>query len=508
MSPAVPGDRKNVITRGVGTGMLGLWLGLSGVANLSAQQPTDWPRESPPPPLPAREATFPPYEIRTLDNGLQVVVVMHHEQPAVNLRLLVGAGSASDPAGKPGVAAFTGQLLDQGTTTRSATEIAETIDSVGGILDVGAGADLSYVNVLVMTDSFDFGMDLIADIARNPSFEPSEMERQRQQVLSGLQVSYDDPAYLAGVVFGRLVYGFHPYGTPSNGTPASVQQITIADLQAFHAANFAPNNSLLAIVGDVDADAAFAAAERVFDDWQAQTVPPVTSVEVPDPTRRVVVIDKPGSLQTAIRVGHAALPRASEDYLPFDVAIKILGGEGGNRLGSVLRTERSLTYAASADFASRRYGGDFMGETETRSDATAEALRLIVREVDRLRQERVSRRELQNAQAYLAGSFPLTIETPNAIAAQVLESLLYGLDLDDLPTYPARINAVTVDDIQRVARVYLHPDDLSIVLVGEAAAFLDDLSSLELGDVEVLSVDELDLTSPDLRRTTAGRLAP
>ena len=508
MSAVLTRGRKNVVMCAVRSGTVGLFLGLAGVVTLSAQQPTNWPRESPPPPLPAKEATFPPYEIRTLDNGLQVVVVMHHEQPAVNLRLLVGAGSVSDPVSKPGVAAFTGQLLDQGTTTRSATEIAETIDSVGGILDVGAGADLSYVNVLVMTDSFDFGMDLVADIARNPSFEPSEMERQRQQVLSGLQVSYDDPAYLAGVVFGRLVYGFHPYGTPSNGTPSSVQQITPADLQAFHSTYFAPNNSLLAVVGDVEADAAFAAVERVFGDWEAKAVPPVTSVEVPDPARRVVVIDKPGSLQTAIRVGHAALPRASEDYLAFDVAIKILGGEGGNRLGSVLRSERSLTYAASADLASRRYGGDFMGETETRSDATAEALRLIVREVGRLRQEQVSRRELQNAQAYLAGSFPLAIETPNAIAAQVLESLMYGLDLDDLPTYPERINAVTVKDIQRVARTYLHPDHLSIVLVGEAVSFLDDLSSLELGDVEVLSVDELDLTTPDLRRTTAGRLAP
>jgi zinc protease len=257
----------------------------------------------------------------------------------------------------------------------------------------------------------------------------------------------------------------------------------------------------MAIVGDVDAESAFAAAERVFGDWTPRTAaaaPP--DGEIPEPTRRVVVIDKPGSLQTAIRVGHVALSRTSPDYLPFDVAIKILGGEGGNRLGSVLRTERALTYSASAEISSGRYGGDFIGKTDTRTEATVEALRLMVGEVGRLRRERVSRRELENARAYLAGNFPLTIETPNAIAAQVLESLVYGLDLEDLPTYPNRINAVTVEDIRRVARTYLQPDRLAIVLVGEARVFVNDLRRAGFGDIEVLSVGELDLSSPDLRR--------
>jgi zinc protease len=495
------------VRRRVGWSGFAVLLVLTGVVAPTAQQRVDWPRESPPPALSAREATFPPYEIRTLANGLQVVVVMHHEQPAVNLQLMIGAGAAADPDGKNGVAALAGQLLDQGTTNRTATEIAETIDSVGGILSVGAGTDLSFVNVLVMRDSFDFGAELIADIARNPSFAPAEIERQRQQVLSGLKVSYDDPAYLAGVVFGRLIYGGHPYGMPHNGTADSVQGITGDDLRSFHDTYYAPNNALLGIVGDVDADAAFAAAERVFGDWPRATVPTLSGDEVPQPTRRVVVIDKPGSVQTAIRVGHVGLSRTSPDYLAFDLAIKILGGEGGNRLGSVLRTERSLTYAASADMSSRRYGGDFMAKTDTRSDATAEVLRLMVEEVARLRRERVSRPELDNAQAYLAGSFPLTIETPNAIAAQVLESLLYGLELEDLPTYPDRINAVTVNDIQRVTRTYLQPSRLSIVLVGDASAFLNDLPDVGFDDIEVLSIDELDLSSDDLRRSAATLLS-
>jgi zinc protease len=491
-----------------GIASLALVVTIAAVTTAGAQPAVDWPRESPPPPLPARAASFPPYEIRTLSNGLQVVVVMHHEQPAVNLRLIVAAGAASDPADKKGVGALTAQLLGQGTTTRSANEIAETIDYVGGIINVGVGTDLSFVNVLVLKDSFEFAADLLADVVRNPLFAPAEIERQRQQVLSGLQVSYDDPAYLAGIVFGRLVYGEHPYGLPHNGSEQSVRAIRREDLQAFHEAHFAPNNALLGIVGDIDAETAFATAERMFGDWEAKAAPPPSAASLPAPTQRVVVIDKPGSTQTAIRVGHIGLPRTSPDFLAFDVAMKILGGEGGNRLGGVLRTERSLTYSASADVSSRRFGGDFMAKTDTRSDATAEALRLIVEEVARLRRERVRSRELQNAQAYLAGSFPLTIEAPNAIAAQVLEALVYGLDLEDLPTYPERINAVTVDDIQRVAQDYVHPQALSIVLVGEARAFLDDLAGAGFDEYEVLSVDDVDSWRPDQRQAAAPDTTP
>ncbi len=484
-------------------GVLVLACLFAGVAAGAAQQPVDWPRESPPPPLPARQVTFPPYEIRTLSNGLQVVVVMHHEQPAVNLRLLIAAGGVSDPAGRKGVAALAAQLLDQGTTRRSATDIAGAIDYVGGLLSVGAGTDLSFVNVLVMRDSFEFGADLLAEIAREPAFDPAEIDRQRQQVLSSIQVSLDDQEYLASVVFGRLVYGRHPYGLPHNGTAESVLSITRDDLRAFHDAHYAPNNALLAIVGDVEAEPAFALAERVFGDWERRTLPAPPSADLPAPVRRIVVVDKPGAVQTAIRVGHLGLARTSPDHLAFDVALKILGGEGGNRLGSVLRTERSLTYAASADVASRRLGGDFMAKADTRSDATAEVLHLMVEEVARMRRERVSRRELENAQAYLAGSFPLTIEAPNAIAAQVLEALLYGLDLDDLPVYPNLINGVTVDEIQRVSRTYLQPEQLSIVLVGEAAAFIDDVADAGFDDIDVLSIDELEqfLQTADVPRS-------
>ena len=179
---------------------------------------------------------------------------------------------------------------------------------------------------------------------------------------------------------------------------------------------------------------------------------------------------------------------------------KLLGGEGGNRLGSVLRTARALTYSASADLAGRQLAGDFMAKTDTRSVATSEALRLTVDEVARMGREQVHTRELQSAQDYLAGNFPITIETPNAIATQVLEAILYGLDLDDLENYPDRINAVTINDIQRVSELHLEPSQLSIVLVGDASVFVQDLTDAGFEQFEVIPVSELDLSAASLRR--------
>lgn len=220
-------------------------------------------------------------------------------------------------------------------------------------------------------------------------------------------------------------------------------------------------------------------------------------VEPPRPTKRIVVVDKPGSVQTAVRVGHLTLPRAHPDFLALDVAIKILGGEGGNRLGGVLRTSRSLTYSASADLAGRQFTGDFMAKTETRSPATAEVLRLMVDEISRLQRERVRQRELRGAQDYLAGNFPLTIETPNAIATQVLEAVLFGLDLSELETYPDRIRSVSPSDIQRVSRNFLQPEHLAIVLVGDASSFVDDLEGVGFDDYEVVPISEVDVSTID-----------
>ncbi len=486
--------------------MLGVALSVSVallcVSAAGAQQDpsVSWPSERAPRPLPAREVKFPPYEVRTLDNGMQVVAVLHHEQPAVTMRLLVRAGAAQDPERKAGLAGLLANLLDQGTATRSAQQIADQIDSIGGALGTGSGSDLTFANAVVMKDSFGLAMDLLSDVVRNPAFSPEEIDRQRQQVMSSLQVSSNDPDYIASTLFDRLVYGFHPYGLPGSGTPETILGITREDLTSFHRQYFVPNNMILAIVGDVTSQEAFDTAQKIFGAWPRGDVATAKAFEPPPPTRRVVVVDKPDSVQTEIRVGQLGIPRKHPDYLAFDLAVKILGGEGANRLHRILRSERGLTYGASAETEAMKQAGDFVAETDTRTETTGEALRLMVDEFGRLQRQRVFERELADAQAYLAGSFPLTIETPNDIATQILNAVFYELPMQEITTFRERVQAVTPDDIQRVAQQYVRPDRLSIVLVGNARAFLPQLRAVGFGEIDVIPIEDLDLMSATLRR--------
>src|SRR5204863_872632 len=211
-------------------------------------------------------------------------------------------------------------------------------------------------------------------------------------------------------------------------------------------------------------------------------------------------------VQTEVRVGHIGIPRKHPDYMAVDLAIRILGGEGSNRLHQVLRTQRGLTYGAQANMYTLKDSGDFEAETNTRSEATGEVLRLIVDEFWRLQRERVNDVELADAKAYLTGSFPLTIETPESIAMQVVNLLFYGLPLEQLQNFRERVNAVNVDDIQRVARALLRPDRLSVVLVGNAKAFASQLAGVGFGQYETVELADLDLTAANFKRagTRAG----
>ena len=482
------------------------WLAVSvlsrALRRLAAAQSADWPTERPPQPLPARDIKFPPYEIQTLPNGLQVVV-----------------GAASRAAGgdhaaagarrharrirseKLGLAHLAASLLDQGTTTKSAEQMNDAIDFIGGAMGAGAGTDLTFVNMVVMKDSFDAGLRMLSDMARQPAFAPAEIERQRQQMLSGLQVSLEDPEYIANSVFDRLVYGFHPYGMPENGTPE-----TIGGAHARRSGRV-PHAVLRAEQRDPRdcrrrdrARKRSRRRRRCSATGQKRDLPAQTFIDPPDPTRRVIVVNKPDAVQTEVRVGHIGIPRKHPDYMAVNLAIRILGGEGSNRLHQVLRTERGLTYGAQANMDTLKESGDFEAETNTRSDATGEVLRLIVDEFWRLQRERVGERELDGAKAYLTGSFPLTIETPEAIAMQVVNVLFYGLPLEELQTFRERVNAVTRRRHPARRAALLRPDRLSVVLVGNAAAFASQLRGVGFGTFETVELADLDLTAANFKR--------
>lgn len=463
-----------------------------------------WPSERAPRPLASRPVAFPPYQLKTLPNGLQVLAIPWHEQPSVSVRLIIKAGAAQDPVDKPGVASMVSALLNQGTTMKSAEGIANLVESAGGVLGVGAGNELSFVNAGVIKDRIDSVMGLASEVVQQPAFDQKEIDRQKQQTISGMQVSYDDPEFVAGVVFDRLIYGFHPYGRPPGGTLESLAKINRNDLVAFHRTWFAPNNSLLAIVGDMSADEMFVAAEKAFGSWPKHDVPVQTQADPPPPTYRVVVVDKPGAVQTEIRAGNLTLPRTSPKWLDLELLIRVLGGEGANRLFGVLRSDRGLTYGASADLQTFKFSGGFVASTNTRTETTGEALRIVIDEMWRLQREKVDPRELGGVKDYFQGSFPLTIETPSAIALQVLNQLFYGLDLKSLEQLRDRVDGVTVEDLQAAARQFVKPDRLSIVLVGDASKFVGQLKSQGFNNFELIPIEQLDLTAPTLRKNGAA----
>jgi zinc protease len=451
--------------------------------------------------------TFPPYEIRKMANGMQVVLVSQNEQPAISVRMIVRAGAAHDPKGKHGLAMMTATLLDQGAGNRTAEQIAEEIDFIGGALGTGAGTDLSFVNAVVMKDSYEIALNLLSDVVQRPTFATEEIERQRQQAFSALKVAAEDPESVADRVIDRLIYGFHPYGMPGAGTPESLGGLTRADFVDFHRKYFVPNNALVAVVGDIKPNEAMAGLEKYFGGWKPGEVPAANVTEPPDATRRVIVIDKKDAVQTEIRVGHIAIPRKHNDFEAVDQAVKILGGEGANRLQQVLRSQKQLTYGASADLDTFKWSGAVIAETDTQTSSTAEALRVVVDEFTRLQRERVNDGELEGAQDYMVGHFPLTIEVPDAIATQVLNQLFYELPVDDLPRFRERILKVTPDEIQRVARWFIRPSQLSVVLVGDADKFVNDLKGVGFATYERVPIERLDLLSADFLKP-AGALRP
>lgn len=438
---------------------------------------------------------------RALSNGLKVVVVERHSLPLVTLQLVVKAGAESDPPELSGTAQFVASLLDQGTRRRSAQQIAEAIDSVGGTIEVGADWDNSFAVATVLTDHTELAFDLLADITIYPAFFPSEVERTRKQTLSALEVLRGDPGYLADTVFNRLIFERTTYGHPAEGTLDTVRRLTALDLKQFHARYYSPANSYLTVVGDIKVEDAMDYAQKFFGAWEgspqaphAETFQRVGLVR----SRQVVVVDKPDAVQTEIRVGNAGAGRESPDYYALTVANQILGGPASNRLFSALRSQRGLTYGASSDLFCYRNLGSWEAKTSTRTPQTIKTVRIILQQMKRLRDHPLSSQELETAQSYLIGHRALEFETSDGIAAQSLDLLTHNLPFDEWNLFPEKVQRLTREDVWSAVQRYLEPDHAVIVLVGDAEGFRKDLK--KLGHAHIIPLHSVDLASANLER--------
>ncbi|HEV2224816.1 MAG TPA: pitrilysin family protein, partial [Candidatus Acidoferrales bacterium] len=454
---------------------------------------------------------FPSAATRTLANGLRVFVVTDHRQPAVAVRLvLMSAGAIHDPAGTPGIASMTADMLTQGTTTRSAQQFAEAIDFVGGHIDAGAGDDATSASLTVVSRDLDLGMDLLSDAILHPAFAQEELERQREQTLSGLRVNYSDPSFLASAVFDRTVYGSSPYGLPGDGTPETVAKITRDDLMKFHDGNYAPNDTLIAFSGDVTPERAFALAEKYFGSWEKKEIPQEElAAPVPTTGLHFIVIDKPDAVQTQIRVGKLGIRRNNPDYIPLLVTNRIFGGGYNSRLNTEVRIKKGLTYGANSSFDSNRFAGDFVADTFTRTPATAEATKLVVDLIAQMSTGDAKPEELKFAQDYLSGVYPIQSETASQVAGRILAVAEYGLPQDYNDTYQQKILDVTDASVRDMAKQYFNAQDLDVVLVGNASEFLPALKTeFPNAQWEEIPYSDLNLLSPDLRQPKAAAPAP
>jgi zinc protease len=436
---------------------------------------------STPPPAgpPAAAFKLPPITERTLSNGLTVIVAEYHELPLVVFHLHMLGGSAFDPAGKEGVAGLTADLIRQGTTHRTAEELAREIEFLGGSIDGDAGYDFSTVSAEFLRKDLDHGFELFADVALHPAFRPDEFRRVQGLTLAAIVAARENPSTIADRCFQAYLYGHHPYGHPTEGSEASVQRLTTADARAFYDHRYGPQGSVLVMIGDATADELMARAEKTFGGWHsAATPPPALPVPTAVHGRKVLLVDKPDATQAHIRVGNVAIARTDPSYVPAVVTGTILGGGFGSRLIDELRVKRSLTYGAWSYFITHRVPGDFRAATFTKVATTGEALNLTL---DLLRQFAASgatAEELSRAQHLLGGQYPLQLETPNALAGKLAELTAYGVPRSDLEENPKRIVAVSLDDVKGVAGRWIAPENAAVVVVGPAATIAPQIGSL------------------------------
>ena len=448
---------------------------------------------------------FPKAPPQTLSNGLRTFVIADRDQPMISVQLvLMNAGSADDPAGKPGLANTTADMLTQGTATRSAQQIAEAIDFVGGSINASADKDATYISVTVVKKDFALAMDLLSDILLHPAFQKEELDRRRQQALSGLQVQYSDPGYIAGVALSRLVYGKHPYGLPGSGTPDSLRKIERDDLVQFRDTRYAPERSLLAFAGDITSTAALQSAEKYLG---AAVWPKKGTTAEPHPAPasvqglQIFMIDKPDANQTQIRVGRPGIPRNSSDYIQLYVANRIFGGGFNSRLSTEVRQKKGLTYGAYSNFNSYKEAGDFSASTFTRTEATVEATKLVVDLISKMSTGELGPNELDFARDYIAGVFPIQTETGEQVASRILAVAQFGLPADYNDTYQQKVLAVGQPEVKAMAGKYFDAGNLVIVLVGNVKQFRDGIKKeFPNAKYEELPFDQIDPLAPDLRR--------
>ena len=440
-----------------------------------------------PPALGAPPAlSVPPIVTRQLANGLRIIVVEQHELPLVDVILQMRTGGEADPAGKPGTAALTAAMLMEGTRTRTALQIDDQQAFLGASVGAGSGWEQSSISLHAPTAQLDSALALLADIALNPAFPAADLERVRRTRLTSLQQARDRGPTIADRAYAAALYGSdNPYGRPLAGTETSIASLTRDDLVRFYTTFYRPNNGTLLVVGDVQPDDVERRAQALFGAWTRTSVPATTTANAAGATATtLVLVDKPGAAQSSFRIGGIGAARSTSDYFALQVMNTLLGGSFSSRLNQNLREEHGYTYGANSGFSLRRSAGPFTASAEVVTAKTDSALIEFMKELRSIR-DTVSATELERAKRYLQLGMPQNFETTGSIAGQLLPLATYDIPLDFYNTAVQRIDAVTQADVQRVARQYIDPAKLTLVIVGDRKVIEPGLRALKPGAIVI-----------------------
>ncbi len=399
------------------------------------------------------------------------MVLLHAERktlPIVTIVMAIKAGTIAEPSDKAGLAYLTAALLNEGTKKRTSREISEAIEFVGGSLSASAGADYTTISLTVLKKDIDLGFDLLSDILMNPVFNENEIARKKKITKNWLIQQNEEPGTVASIAFSKAVFGEHPYARQVQGTIESLDRINRQDIVAFHETLFAPNNAIMSVAGDISREELTAILNKYLGNWKQKEIPvkPLPDISAKNgPT--IIKVDKELT-QANIILGHLGISRDNPDYYSALVMNYILGGGGfASRLMDNIRDNKGLAYDVHSYFSANKFSGSFQAGLQTKNESANTAIEEVLKEMERMKTEPVSDKELQDAKSYLTGSFPLRIDSNSKIAGFALAVEFYGLGLDYVDRYPSIINAVTKEDILKAAKNYLDTKNYVLAVVGD-----------------------------------------
>ena len=459
------------------------------------------PQATPPPPATPRPVQFPKPVEKTLANGLRVIVIDRPGTPLVTAQLVIKNGGEVDPPELAGLGNMLADLVTKGTEKRSATQIAEEIEALGGTLYSSARWDSTRIGVDVMSPKIGPAIDILADVVRRPTFKAEEIDRLRQQTLDDLTVELGEPGSIARYVASRVIFGDAPYGQPLAGTTETITRISRDDFLKYHQRWYRPDNAILVMGGDIRSLKAFTLAQQYFGDWK-KPAGPLPALTAPKPVAtagpRVVVVDKADAGQAAVLVARTGIERTNPDYYRGLVANSVLSGYSG-RLNQEIRIKRGLSYGAGSQLDTRRSVGPFVASAQTKNQSAVQVAELLLGEVSRLATAPVTDIELNPRKAVVVGNFARNLETNNGLVTQVASLAVYDINFAEINRYIGNVQSITASEVQSFAGSHLDAKTTSVVVVGNAKEFLPELRQ-KYPQVEVIPMAELDLNTALLRK--------